>query len=528
LAGDATPNPENKEAKVKYIHSSRELCSQFWKDRRGNFAMTMALASIPIFGLAGMAIDYTSLANTRSRYQNALENGALAAAIAGRTKPWKTAEVEGKNAFTAAMLNTDASGLVDVKFTYDSKKQKVNAVASGKSPTTLSAVVGVKEFEFEVESEVVLPNYPIEVAMVLDTTYSMTADNKIGDLKFNATNFVNTLKQSPTADVKIGIVPFADYARISTSFAGKSWLNVIPYSVVVQKAGWYTTKTLVSKSGCKMVSKITAGYWTAPVAGYWTAPTYADGVIVTPSKWIPAKPAAWIPEKTTTSEVCDKYNYNETSVWKPEIVNNYPWLGCVGSRKYPLNIKDEKYDTDKVPGLAELQSSVCGMTTITPLTKDKNTLTTAISALKAAGSTYIPAGLTWGIRLLSNQEPYDQAMTTTELNERGGKRFLVLMTDGDNTVAPKTATAQKHDNTTYATANALANKYTAEGCTYAKSMGITVYTVSFGKTVNATTKDMLQKCASNPANYFDASAGDDLAAAFEAIAQGILKLYVSR
>jgi hypothetical protein len=102
------------------------------------------------------------------------------------------------------------------------------------------------------------------------------------------------------------------------------------------------------------------------------------------------------------------------------------------------------------------------------------------------------------------------------------------MTDGDNTVAPKTATAQKHDNTTYATANALANKYTAEGCTYAKSMGITVYTVSFGKTVNATTKDMLQKCASNPANYFDASAGDDLAAAFEAIAQGILKLYVSR
>lgn len=312
--------------------------------------------------------------------------------------------------------------------------------------------------------------------------------------------------------MKIGIVPFADYVRIDTGLAGKPWLNVIPFSKVTQSAGWYTTKKLVSKSGCKMV--------TTNQAGYWTTPTYKDGVLVTPSKWIPPK--------TVTNEVCDKYEYKETKVWKPEIVTNYPWLGCVGSRPYPLNIKDEQYDKTKVPSLAELQSNICGMTALTPLTANKATLTTAINALKAAGSTYIPSGLTWGIRLLSNQEPYDQAMTNTELNERGGKRFLVLMTDGDNTISPKTATAQKHDNTNYASANKMANGYTTEACGYAKSLGITVYTVSFGKTVSTTTKDMLRNCATNPANYFDATAGGDLAAAFEAIAQGILKLYVSR
>jgi hypothetical protein len=312
--------------------------------------------------------------------------------------------------------------------------------------------------------------------------------------------------------VKIGIVPFADYVRIDTGFAGKPWLNVIPFSKVTQAAGWYTTKTLVSKSGCKMVTTTTAGYWTTA--------TYKDGVLVTPS--------TWVPPKTTTKEVCDSYVYKDTTVWKPEVVTNYPWLGCVGSRPYPLNLRDEQFDTSKVPGLAELQSSVCGMATVTPLTSNKTKLTTAINALKAAGSTYIPSGLTWGIRLLSNQEPYNEAMTNTELNERGGKRFLVLMTDGDNTVSPKTATAQKHDNTNYASANKMANAYTSEACTYAKSLGITVYTVSFGKTVSTTTKDMLRSCASNPANYFDATAGDDLAAAFEAIAQGILKLYVSK
>jgi hypothetical protein len=39
---------------------------------------------------------------------------------------------------------------------------------------------------------------------------------------------------------------------------------------------------------------------------------------------------------------------------------------------------------------------------------------------------------------------------------------------------------------------------------------------------------MLSKCATDPMMYYDATAGEDLAAAFEEIAEGILKLYVSR
>jgi Flp pilus assembly protein TadG len=499
---------KQKEAQVKYVQSAKEICNRFWKDRRGNFAMTMAIAAIPIFGLTGMAIDYSRLSDSRSDYQNALESGALAAAIAVRTKPWASAEIEGRNAFAAAMLNTDASGLSEVKFTYDANRQRVSAEAKGKVPTTLSAIVGVSEFNFKVESEVVLPTYPVEVAMVLDTTDSMSVSGKIGSLKTSASRFVDTLMQNAMADVKIGIVPFAQYVKINTAFAGQDWLTVVPFSQVTQAAGWYNVQVLVSRTNCRTT--------TQAVAGYWQAAVIRDGVEITPRRWIPP----------TTRQVttCDDV-YRTDRVWRDEIRNNFVWRGCVGSRPYPLNLKDESYDTSKIPGLAQIQTCP---NTITPLSNNKSTVKNAINALTTNGSTYIPAGMIWGVNILSNNAPYTEARTTVDMLSRNGSKYLILMTDGDNTVAPPNSTAQLHSNTNVTTATPLANRYTSEVCEYAKARGIIVYTVSFGTGIATTTKDMLRNCASDPANYFDATAGDDLAAAFEAIAQGILKLYVSK
>jgi Flp pilus assembly protein TadG len=499
---------ERKEAEVKYVQSAKEACSRFLKDRRGNFAVTMVLTAIPIFGLTGMAFDYSRLSDSRAVYQNAIESGALAAALAVRSKPWTTAELEGKNTFYAAMLNTDASGLSDVKFTYDSVRQRVNAEAKGRIPTTLSAIVGVSEFNFGVESEVVLPTYPIEVAMVLDTTDSMSVNGKIGSLKTSASRFVDTLMQSPQADVKIGVVPFAQYVKIDTAFAGQPWLTVVPFSQVTQAAGWYNVQVLISRTNCRTT--------TQAVAGYWQAAVIRDGVEITPRTWVPPTTR----QVTTCNDV-----YRTDYVWRNEVRQNFTWRGCVGSRPYPLNLKDESYDSSKIPGLAQIQTCP---NTITPLSNNKNTVKNAINALTTNGSTYIPAGMIWGVNVLSNIAPYNQARTMPYMISRNGSKYLVLMTDGDNTVAPPNSTAQLHSNTNVTTATPLANRYTSEVCAYAKAQGIIVYTVSFGSGISITTKDMLRNCASNPANYYDATAGGDLAAAFESIAQGILKLYVSK
>jgi Flp pilus assembly protein TadG len=505
----------------------KETLARFRKDRRGNFAITFALAIIPVFGIAGIAVDYARLSDSRSDYQNAIESGALAAATAVRSKPWERAEIEGRNAFAANMLNTDASGLSDVRFTYDTATQRVSAKAKGKIPTTLSAVVGVPEFNFEVESEVVLPNYPIEVALVLDTTDSMSVQGKMNALKTSATRFVDTLKANPLGDVKIGVAPFADYARVNTAFAGQDWLQIVPFSVVTQSAGWNTTWVLVSRTNCRTIVEPVAGRWTGGCTpGRWTHAVIRDGVTITPSVWIPESctPRVWIPPTTRNVNRCDEV-WRQDRTWRPEIRTNYTWQGCVGSRPYPHNLKDERYNESKIPGLAEIQT--CS-NQITPLSSSATTVKAAINALTTSGSTYIPAGLIWGVNILSSHQPYSEARSQTEMAARNGKKYLILMTDGDNTLAPVNDTAQKHADTNLATARPRANRYTNEACAYAKAQGITVYTVSFGSGLSAPTKAMLRNCASNPQNYFDATSGGDLATAFQAIAEGILKLYVSK
>jgi hypothetical protein len=65
-------------------------------------------------------------------------------------------------------------------------------------------------------------------------------------------------------------------------------------------------------------------------------------------------------------------------------------------------------------------------------------------------------------------------------------------------------------------------------CDQAKARDITIYTVSFGADLNPQAEQMLKKCATSAeGHYFRAAEGKDLQTAFSAIAQGILRVYLS-
>ncbi len=64
------------------------------------------------------------------------------------------------------------------------------------------------------------------------------------------------------------------------------------------------------------------------------------------------------------------------------------WQGCVGSRAYPLNIRDESYD-DKIPAVSG-SGVTCPSSAIQPLTDDADTVQSALRGMKANGCTYIP------------------------------------------------------------------------------------------------------------------------------------------
>jgi Flp pilus assembly protein TadG len=56
------------------------LARHFARDARGNMAIAMALVAVPLFGVAGAAMDYGGRLQAEARLQAAIDAGALAGA----------------------------------------------------------------------------------------------------------------------------------------------------------------------------------------------------------------------------------------------------------------------------------------------------------------------------------------------------------------------------------------------------------------------------------------------------------------
>ena len=145
-----------------------------------------------------------------------------------------------------------------------------------------------------------------------------------------------------------------------------------------------------------------------------------------------------------------------------------------------------------------------------------------IDAMVANGDTFIPGGLSWGMRLLSSQKPFQGGASPAYAASKNISKFIILMTDGSNTVSPDPLNPASHLGTDVA----LANTLTLESCGEIKSEDISIFTISFG-TLADETKTMLETCASSAANYYHAADGTVLKKAFDDIKDKLSALHLS-
>lgn len=192
------------------------------------------------------------------------------------------------------------------------------------------------------------------------------------------------------------------------------------------------------------------------------------------------------------------------------------WQGCVGSRDYPAELQDSDYEAKSVPGVS---GNICPGP-ILPMSEDQSAVLDAIDDMKASGLTYIPAGLVWAWRLLTPQAPFSEGLTFDEIDNRGGIKALVVLTDGENTRAP---TYPKHDSTN----TALANDLMIAMCDAIKAEGVVIYAVAFDVT-DPTVRSLLEQCGTTPGHYFAPADADELADAFLNIATSLRSLSLSR
>ena len=226
--------------------------------------------------------------------------------------------------------------------------------------------------------------------------------------------------------------------------------------------------------------------------------------------------ASWITgtaDYTQTEEVCNWRRLSGSWVWRCEdVTTNYVWSGCVGSRNYPSNVRDDNYGSLRVPGVHNVNCAA----SMLPLSTNKTAILNKINGLSATGNTYIPGGAMWGWAALSPGSPFGEP----DDPERDTKRYLVLMTDGENNISP---TYPYHNGSSSSTANTL----TAEVCTNIKAAGIQVFSIAFQVT-SSTVKSLLTNCASSTDRFYDATNSTLLADAFDTIGRQMTNLRLAK
>lgn len=462
----------------------KNFTQKFITDTRGNFATIFALASVALVGAVGVAVDYSSMVSMRSDMQAQTDAAVLAIVTHpdfknnGSRDATKMAEF----AFDIMVENGyPATGDQPVIILGDNDSVRVEA--SSTYATGLTRILGAKEMTVSAgATSLFAGDATVEIVLALDVTGSMGVDGKIEALQDAATTLVNEFEESGSDGIKIGIVPFSNYVNVGVSRRGESWLDAPADQTLTETYEYQPT--------------IQTGFETCTGTEDYIKTWEEDGVTY-------SRPATR--ETGCTGE--NTYENDGPPETRTRTVTDV-WHGCVGSRPSGLHMRDASYST-RVPGLINDQCAA----ELTPLTNDYEVLKTAISAISANEETYLPAGLIWGQRLLSPQIPFTEGNADTP-------KFLVLMTDGENTLSLDLPFHSGDD------ANAT-DMDTASLCTRIKQDDIQIFTIAF-KVTDSVTKNMLKKCASKPNQAYRAENNKALEKAFRGIASQILSIRLTQ
>jgi Flp pilus assembly protein TadG len=477
------------------------LLNRFFRSVSGNFAITASIAMIPLLVAAGFAVDHTRQTSAQRHLQEMTDAAALGLAIDRERNERRMRQLAEDH------LQANHRGGRLNSFSLDSVEaddDKVRLTASGWIPAGLMGLAGYDRLQVSATSvaeRAIRGN--LEVAMVLDNTWSMSAADAGGTtrlqaLKSAASMLVRQLLQDKNGSVRIGLVPYAEYVNVGTQYRNAPWLSV---------PNDYTTSP--SPRTCEIRTTRTRCIRQNPT--YACTRTY-DGVSE------PATCGGGCAERETYSvepyEVCSGGGEGTA----------YRWFGCVGSRTIAnTRLNDTRPDV-RYPGYVETHQRC--LNPIVRLTNNRDTLLNAVNGMvinigSYRPNTYIPAGLMWGLNVLSPQEPFADSAAYDPKNERP-RRVAILMTDGENTLR-FSASDGRH---VPFEGNGIGqlrqtNRDTVQICDYMKrDKHIELYSIAFMVT-NPEAKSVLEDCASSKAHYFDASDEKGLIAAFEEISNSL-------
>jgi Flp pilus assembly protein TadG len=423
-------------------------CGAFKTARGGNVMITFALATLPVVGTVGFAVDYSHANSVKAAMQAALDSTALMLSKDAATVSNSALQTKAANYFNALFTRPEATSIAIAATYTTSGGSAVTVTGAGNVPTSFLGIIGYNNIAVNGSATAKWGSSRLRVALALDNTGSMAQDGKITALKSATKSLLSQLQSAATTngDVYVSIIPFSKDVNVGASNYAANWIDWSDWN----DDNGHDTSTQT----CTTTSKGKNGKTT---------------------------------QKCTSS-----------TTWVPN--NHNTWNGCITDR-------DMNYDqlaTAPNPADASLAANVAS--TLFPaeqyaycplqmmgLNYNWASMNSLVDQMYPNGNTNQPIGLVWAWQSLVGGGPLTAPAKDPTYKYQD---VIILLSDGLNTEDRYYTSQAPIDNRMW-----LSTGNGSGTCANIKAAGIIIYTIQVN-TGGDPTSTLLQNCASSPDKFF--------------------------
>jgi Flp pilus assembly protein TadG len=324
--------------------------------RGGNVVITFALATLPIFGSVGFAIDYSRANSVKAAMQSALDSTALMLSKDAATISTGDLQTRALSYFNVLFTRPEAKNITINASYATSGGSKLIVNGSADVPTNFLGIVGYENINVGGSSTALWGSSRLRVALVLDNTRSMSSNGKMTALKSATKSLLAQLQGavSVNGDVYVSIIPFNKDVNVGGSSNYKAkWIDWTSWNSNNQTcSGWNYSNCTPSNHNTWNGCITDRGPSSSPGNSTWdqvvTAP---DGT--TNSKW-PAEQFGECPVQmmglsynwTAMNSLVDDMQPNGTTNQPIGLV--WGWQSLVGGGPLTAPAMDPNYQYQKI------------------------------------------------------------------------------------------------------------------------------------------------------------------------------------
>jgi len=222
------------------FESLRRRVRTFRHAKAGNVVATFALATLPMVGMVGAAVDYSRGNSAKAAMQMAIDATGLILSKDASTMLQTALNDKATAVFTTLINRPEIMNIVVTPVLSNPTEGTflLDVSATGRVDTTFTRILGMEHLDLSVSTQIKWGMKKLELALGLDNTGSMGSSNKMTELKKALVNvkgqngatsdgLLETLRKAAkqAGDVKVSIIPFDTTVKIGTTFKNDNWID---------------------------------------------------------------------------------------------------------------------------------------------------------------------------------------------------------------------------------------------------------------------------------------------------------------